>query len=208
MFENQEAVASHSAGIHDDLYKVYVFTDFRVIPALKNAVIDLCIENFTQTQIMPSASAVTKIWQKCPKGDGIRKLLLHFVTKTNSAGWSDTNRKSDVFFPETGRGHLPEDFLYTVCRKLVDTEQLREPRSYRNYWRTANKCAYHDHSQVTPTGVVIDVEEAESKAATSALNLKLTLPKRKFKADGGAPAKRTSSHGRVIIDTDAYHQAY
>lgn len=207
MFENEKALVSHMGGLHDDLYKVYVFADFRIIPALKNAVIDLCISNFSETLVMPSPVSVTKIWQKCPENDAMTKLFVDYVTKSNSSNWTAFSPKSQAFFPESTRGQYPEGFLFQVCKQLVDAEQLREPKHMRNYWAKVDKCLYHDHSEVAPkSGVVIDVE-AESKTAAKASNLKLTMPKRKVKAEGGAPAKRRSTFGRVITDTDAYQQA-
>lgn len=79
----------------------------RAIPALKNAVVDLCIENFRAALIMPAPRAVAKVRKKCLEGDAMRQLLIDFVTKTNPSQWGSVNPKSQTFFPDVTRDSVP-----------------------------------------------------------------------------------------------------
>ena len=195
VFENEEEAVKSPSGLHDDIFKVYVFADSYLVPALKNAIVDLCIESWVRSMVMPSHNAVTKIWQMCPEGDGMRQLLIDFVTKTNSNTWSESNLKSATFFPDETRDQYPSGFLFEVCKWLVDREQFREPKVPSSYWRLVERCKYHDHTESMRHDLVKELEESDGKAG--AKPRRKTAVKRQAGTEASVAAKK-----RVVQQPD------
>jgi hypothetical protein len=159
---NVDELAQNRLKVVEGVFEVYIFADAHIIPALKNAVIDVCIESFAKSWSMPSAKAVNQVWRNCPEGDGMHELLVDFVTKSNNViKWNNMSLKSEAFFPERTRDQYPAGFLFKVCKTLVDQEHLREAKTSGGYWHKIDKCKYHDHTEIAHHTVVAEVEEAE-----------------------------------------------
>jgi hypothetical protein len=125
----------------DDVYlsaitlcKIWVFADFRGIPALGNAAINMLHERIVATWINPS-SLIKYVYGNTTKGSKLREFLLHFFTRSVGV---------DRIL-ETNPEHFTVEYTLEVLA-IVAKSKFGWGLMMRDEWTKINRCQWHDHS--------------------------------------------------------------
>jgi hypothetical protein len=125
----------HAPPKYIDLFQLYRFGDFYVIPRLKNAITDLCLWMRHHRYGAPKAAALEYLYDETERGCPIQKLIIDIAVDR-----SDLKVFDDRYPPE---------FLVDVCQ-IIGTRKRPMPshKADRNQWYEEMKvklCNYHDH---------------------------------------------------------------
>jgi hypothetical protein len=142
--DNMDKLRGGAVPFWDALLPIHLFADLRCIPALKNAVADIVIDDFSTRFILPDAAIVNCIYANTVKSDRLRKLTVDIHTK------SDT--ETSEVFNDDGEDRYPKDFLYNVCQQSVGSVNRQQTYLSKSEWAIVDKCVYHDHTDITKLG--------------------------------------------------------
>jgi len=125
----------------DDIYlstitlcKIWVFADFRGIPALGNAAMNMLHERIAATWVIPS-SLIKYVYGNTTKGSKLREFLLYFFTR--SVG---VDRILELN-PE----HLTVEYTLEILAIVAKTKYSRGLMMPEE-WTKIDRCQWHDHS--------------------------------------------------------------
>jgi len=125
----------------DDVYlpditlcKIWVFADFRGIPALGNAAINMLHERIISIWKTPS-EIIKYIYGHTAKGSNLREFLVHFYTRAVGV--------------ERVLSLSPENFTVEFTLELLAIfakMKFGATKMSRSEWTKVNRCQWHDHS--------------------------------------------------------------
>jgi hypothetical protein len=117
--------------------KIWVFADFRGIPALGNAAIDMLHERIAVMWLSPEI-AIKYVYENTIKGSKLRDILVFFYTNVLSLN-EVLQTNPELFTVDFTLELLP---IFTNRYK----EYIGHASMPQNLWTRLNRCRWHDHS--------------------------------------------------------------
>lgn len=140
-FMPQDPTAPQTRSV-DDVYlpaitlcKIWVFADFRGIPGLGNAAINMLHERIAGIWQRPN-DIIRYIYENTTKESKLRDFILHFYTRAVGAQRISSSN------PE----HFTIDFTLDVLAIFTTEMKFGKSVLTRTEWTKTNRCQWHDHS--------------------------------------------------------------
>lgn len=118
-----------------NLFKLYRFGDYYVIPRLKNAIADECLWMRHHRFGAPKAAALDCLYDETERGCRIQRLIIDIAVD-----------RSDL---KVFDDHYPPECLVDVCQTLGKKQRsMPSQKADRNIWyekMKAKLCNYHEH---------------------------------------------------------------
>jgi hypothetical protein len=119
-----------------DVCKIWVFADFRGIPALGNAAIDMLHERIAAMWLSPDLT-IKYVYENTIKGSKLRDMLVFFYT--NVKGLDEVVQTNPELFTV--------EFTLELLPFFAQKHGYIGPTSMpQNLWTRFNRCRWHDHS--------------------------------------------------------------
>lgn len=118
------------------LFRGYVFADAKIIPTLKNVIIDRLMDLKCSRNCIPT-SQMPYVWSNTTEGDKLRQLFIDWLTMGSlTPGFFNNNRAA-----------YPADLLWSMVVATMNTSTRPAARSNTEWLE--HRCDYHDHNNVT-----------------------------------------------------------
>lgn len=124
-----------------ELYDLYIFADFRGVPALKNRIVDVFADLLARTWSVFPTISVARLYENIPHGSGLTRLMATFVVMGNV-------NVSEMATHASLQGFLLQEFWVDVA--VAFYKHKHETTDPREQWCKMDLCAFHDHGKPRP----------------------------------------------------------
>lgn len=151
------------------LCEVYTFADQRLMPGLKNAVIDLLVAVLCLLQTKP-IPILALVAANTPRDSALMRLLINFIVMTSDAATLCSLVRTSVH-----RGITTDDMLVTILdvARRAKHEKALLPLEWVNQ---LDLCKFHDHLDTTNYFSTLNREESDDDVLSNNQSLLGHLP--------------------------------